>query len=827
MAVTALFSLASCGGNFNPDSPPVPAQEKNTILLRLGSFPLSVQTKAHERGVNYNENLIESVDLFFYPEGGTGSNAVIKALGRGVEAKAEADSIVYAVSVHYTEAQATALFGGVTDGATCQVYAVANASLTYGADTKVETLKNTVIERDFSMSEIQNSFLMSSVGTSTVTLAVDSEGSSASGRVPVKRAAAKAQLFLNLPESLSDPANSNRIWKPDVAKAHYSNGVYVDLVNLSKKGKIDGDYTLAEADYIDSEAHSVDSLNLFPSIVPALDDGYAEYKFTSNPFYSYPVSWFDIDERECVYLIHIPWYAVDGGEENPSARSEYRTYQVSANVVDLKFERNHCYRTFVNIQSLGGAADEQTVIIPECDYWICPWNSGSTAGDGLLTGSFSDYKYLVIDNPVITLNNEEIARFNYISSSSIVSVRIDTLYYYDNSQASPRQKLHRGMTGANLTAFNNAVAQLETPDYTSTPGVVALEHKLSKTLGRYGQWEVVATITNNDGISEMVRFIQNPSIRLERSANAGNVFVNGFFAWVTSDPGFGTTHSPYKNYHSTLVTFPTTAWHCHSGWYTSNYLQYVDYTTGDVRSYNRVAGGSGNMSESIDRNFFITIINISSFNEGNSTYSSGGEAIEYCIGDPRVKASTVYNGSSAWTSVSNFYKYMTGETSSGGSYTPTGSAWENPGDILITSQDASMQNIIAPKFLVSSALNANTGLTFDDAVKRAATYQEAGYPAGRWRLPTEAEMAFIVARQNDGTIPTLYATGSPYWSGSGRLLTPSTGGSISFSDDDGSTHPQRFVYDLWYWGDTASTTNVYHPNGHIYDYDASGAATLR
>ena len=63
MAVTALFSLASCGGNFNPDSPPVPAQEKNTILLRLGSFPLSVQTKAHERGVNYNENLIESVDL--------------------------------------------------------------------------------------------------------------------------------------------------------------------------------------------------------------------------------------------------------------------------------------------------------------------------------------------------------------------------------------------------------------------------------------------------------------------------------------------------------------------------------------------------------------------------------------------------------------------------------------------------------------------------------------------------------------------------------------------------------------------------------------------
>ena len=121
-----------------------------------------------------------------------------------------------------------------------------------------------------------------------------------------------------------------------------------------------------------------------------------------------------------------------------------------------------------------------------------------------------------------------------------------------------------------------------------------------------------------------------------------------------------------------------------------------------------------------------------------------------------------------------------------------------------------------------------TGLpTFDQAVSRAAVYQEAGYPAGRWRIPTEAEMAFIVARQQDGTIPDLYVANSDYWSGSGRLMTISSSGtSITLKQGNNDRQSVRFVYDLWYWGDEPSTTNVYHPNGHLYNYDASGNATL-
>ena len=83
-------------------------------------------------------------------------------------------------------------------------------------------------------------------------------------------------------------------------------------------------------------------------------------------------------------------------------------------------------------------------------------------------------------------------------------------------------------------------------------------------------------------------------------------------------------------------------------------------------------------------------------------------------------------------------------------------------------------------------------------------------------------MAFIVARQKDGTIPNLYATDTEYWSGSGRLLDMpnSTADNLTFRNrTNNETKSVRFVYDLWYWGDEPVTpTYQYHPNGHVVSY---------
>ena len=130
--------------------------------------------------------------------------------------------------------------------------------------------------------------------------------------------------------------------------------------------------------------------------------------------------------------------------------------------------------------------------------------------------------------------------------------------------------------------------------------------------------------------------------------------------------------------------------------------------------------------------------------------------------------------------------------------------------IKITSQSDADQNIISPKFIVSSALNANLGISdMTMATKRAATYQEAGYPAGRWRLPTEAELSYIIERQLDKSIPGLFANNSYYWVGSGRLAYVNTNGGVSFwtygSNPSytlsNAQKSLRFVYETWYWGD--------------------------
>ena len=374
----------------------------------------------------------------------------------------------------------------------------------------------------------------------------------------------------------------------------------------------------------------------------------------------------------------------------------------------------------------------------------------------------------------------------------------------------------------------------------------------------YSALTIYATITNEDGCAQDVVVVQNPSISLYRKGKAGDVFVNGFFARV-SGATYATSFHPATSLYSNNLYYTNTGapsgqeylyydtyggrnryvrayvesatyYHSSAQW-SNDWTQQINESynsTIQSGSYGTILGSVLSLNQSIDRNFYTTEVSVTSFNTNNDYYIANSQEIHYRIGDPRREASEFYTGASSWDTVTNFYKYLyySGNTES---Y----NLWIEPGSILITSQLDNERDIIAPSVLVSSALNANSGLAFDTAVKRGATYQEAGYPAGRWRLPSEAEIAFIVARQRDGVIPNLYATDTYYWSGSGRLVyvPADSSAGITFctpaeAQTTDTTFSCRFVYDLWYWGDEPSTTNVYHPNGHLYNYDASGNATL-
>ena len=101
---------------------------------------------------------------------------------------------------------------------------------------------------------------------------------------------------------------------------------------------------------------------------------------------------------------------------------------------------------------------------------------------------------------------------------------------------------------------------------------------------------------------------------------------------------------------------------------------------------------------------------------------------------------------------------------------------------------------------------------FETVQKRCATYQEAGYPAGRWRLPTPAEIAFIANLQRYDLINDLFTAQGYSISATGDVFTVS-GNNVNVNQQRGTSC--RCVYDLWYWGDEpvsgAATTYTIAP----------------
>ena len=799
-----LLFWTGCGREFVP-STGIP---DHCIEITLAGLHPELVTKASSRGADaYNENLVKSVDCFFYPNGATSSDAVFMALGRGAEAVAEGDSTIYKVKVFFTDADALRMFGDKNSG-TCQLYVICNAPLSYSGHTDVPTLKELVVENDFTAQPVQASFVMSADAPATVTLTTDAQDNrTASGRIKVSRAAAKIQFFLNIPAEFED--ESHQMWEPALDA-----GITIDMANAVKRGKVDGVYSVQTSDYVSYGSRALTELAAGDLIA-----GHELYKYSHIPFYSYPCAWSDLSDYATTVVFRIAW-RIQG-----ESGYQWKKYQLSPNISTLDLKRNTSYRTFVNVQSLGGADKESLVIIPECDYEILPWmNEGADGGgQGIVPGELITYKYLVMDHPEQVINNETTVYFSYVSSSPISSITIKSIDYYVNSNANPLQSQTLNRT------ISDDIGTVNTNDGSisinkENPGYIIFQRSLDN---KYTSITVYATVTNADGCTQDIKFIQNPSISLVRESAAGDIFVNGHFARV-SGATYATGYRPYDTrtnwgYQQSSTTY----YHSNANNWVGDYTQQIDNgynNTTQSGSYGTILGALWNLHSSIDRNFYTTIVSVTSFNNANDYYVANGNEIHYRIGDPRKKSSDFYSGAASWDNVTSFYKYL---YYSGTTINYAG--WSNPGDILICSQSDEDLDIIAPKILVSSALNANSGLTFEEAVKRGATYQEAGYPAGRWRLPSEAEIAFIVARQRDGVIPALYATDSYYWSGSGRLvyIPTAANASITFTDTaDNTTKSCRFVYDLWYWGDEPSTANVYHPNGHLYYYDSEGNATL-
>ncbi len=129
-----------------------------------------------------------------------------------------------------------------------------------------------------------------------------------------------------------------------------------------------------------------------------------------------------------------------------------------------------------------------------------------------------------------------------------------------------------------------------------------------------------------------------------------------------------------------------------------------------------------------------------------------------------------------------------------------------------TIDDGSMDNVVAPSIRVNSA-NCRSGQneTYQNAKQRCAAYQEDGYPAGRWRLPTLAECKLIQTMSSNGLVPTIFIqNGTSYYCYAGGWFAGnaskdadykpySAGYSKTTATGGSGGGAARCVYDEWYW----------------------------
>jgi len=123
-----------------------------------------------------------------------------------------------------------------------------------------------------------------------------------------------------------------------------------------------------------------------------------------------------------------------------------------------------------------------------------------------------------------------------------------------------------------------------------------------------------------------------------------------------------------------------------------------------------------------------------------------------------------------------------------------------------TESSSRTKNLLAPSYRISSKFG---GVEFSGerygigdvekryAEYRCATYQEDGFPAGRWRLPTKGEIKFIAQLSANGVFATLFTNNRTYWSANGPIKI--SGRNVEETNDDVAL--LRCVYDTWYWGE--------------------------
>lgn len=545
------------------------------------------------------------------------------------------------------------------------------------------------------------------------------------------------------------------------------------------------------------------------------DDGTNYVIASQQDFYTYPIEWTPGTDVEPFIKVIVPWRKADGS----SQKEIY--YKIMLPVESI--EANKYYKLTVNISILGDEGEPEVTLEP-LSALVVSWQGGAP-----VNGTISAARYLSVERGVVssTATSYDTAegRFDFYTATSgtdfaasdPVTIRIKEIkqknlksgeweYLYQNFTAKSDEITKRGFSqddvddewvkqvGDNYLQIGHLLnSDLTDPLMDVTPYYYTVVLSLPTDIDPSGEY------------SKTVTFVQWPEVYVQEDPNrAAGTYGGAFLNTYTGGDVVSSTYN-YRNYSSYLsgLYFYGETW---GGQLTS------------ITSLTYLGGLHGLTGQNQNGNMYVLTISVAS---------------NYTIGDPRASSSFVpsftYPGgrgtmrSYTQSDGTTFYYCTDGYHDFNSNW--KSAPWTEGNNHTLTyyrpASGENTSNMIAPKIRIASSYGVcRTGITQANAIARCAAYQEDGIPAGRWRLPTLAEVQFIGTLSSLGRIPYLFGTSnngvgvdddSYYWTANGLIrINNGSNPPIAESATSDPEHQEsvRCVYDEWYWGDAMTERPV-------------------
>ncbi len=791
--------LAACVSEGIIDDIQSPLAVGLTAYVDNGSEPTRMvvsdlgETSPGEEGMN--ENRLRTIDAFFYTHAADMTESAVYHVFDKVDQQTN-----WRLTRSISESALKTIFGveTLTAGAICQVYILANygdndgQSKFNGTESR-DTLRQLKLESDFNRKENgafipQDDFVMEGTAAAELT----GQGIfTLTGQVPLRRVAAKVRLAVTIdPDAEAGVTDGNgNVWvpKPNTMQVMLTHGVNKGIVSTDDSYLYDypaGDQPI----YFPKETEEEDVWSTYgrkmDQTTTVSGATWFEHKV---PFYSYrSLNWKTTPDNEAYLSLSMRWVHRD--DETKGAMTYYQipiAQRLSEPSLSIKSYRY--YRTEIKLGVMGSFDVDDPVTLTENSYIIVDWAAAgiddTNPDNADIKPSMSEVAFLAVEANRDTLRNITSHGVAYASSHEITSAYVTKVEYVNTSDFTHKTIDNTTDTDGTLTV--NTYVTDEEFTVTTENDYLTLSHNISPS--QYTKYDVTVRITNAAGLSEDVIFTIYPAIYADKE-DGDNAFINGRFGHV-----YDAAHGTSKSWSSRGNGFYS--------WYNkSSYVYTGTSNSSDTSPYGSLRSDAPSLIKDLTR------ITVTSFSADDETFKINNTNYTFQITDPRV-ASVLGSGTNladyivtAQSGVGTTNNYLSNSVMA---------KWSDLGKTIMVGTTAI--GPLAPELLVSSGWGRTSGqgqLNFENSQKRCATYQEAGYPAGRWRLPTEAELMFIYKLQSLGVINTLFESTVSYWASSGRVISGYSNGSATFSNST-STNASRCVYDVWYWGEPMST-NEYH-----------------